>query len=345
MTTDRTEIAAPLVTVVVPAYNVEDHIEETLNSIASQQFSDFEVVVVDDGSSDDTGEIVKSFKDPRVRYIYQEHSTGPARPRNRGIAEARGELIALFDADDIMLPGKLHRSVTLLQACPQAGLVFTDFDVIDEPGAVIRSEFLKPYTTLHSIPYQPVCGNGRLLSSSQAFQGLIFANFVGTSGVLARKSVLLEAGGFFEAVRNADDKLMWLRIALNHDLIFLPEVHHYYRQVEGGITSRTPSRKTEGLATVFKAIEKLPLSKDCRGEVQRQKMKLWFEDGMCHFNRYDLALARKSFWESFRIRNNFQAGRFLIFCCLGERNIRLLRKFKAFMESHVLNKTNEGKNG
>ncbi len=331
---------APLVSVVIPAFNAEKFIDQTLDSIFEQELQDFEVVVVDDGSTDATAERVQSRPEPNVFYVATTHSGGPATPRNVGIRKARGKYISLFDSDDVMLPGKLSLSLGLLEENPQCGLVFTDFHVVDEEGRVVRSNFLAPYTTLHSIPYQPLTGKARLLEASLAFKGLVFSNFIGTSGVVARKSALQNTGGFCEDVMNADDKLMWLRIAREHDIIFVPETFHLYRHTEDGITSRNVSEKTQGLATVLEKVEKWPLEDRYRKEIRRQKMALWFEDGKSHFDRYDLGTARKSFVRSISYACNRQSIKFLLLSFLGESIIVRLRKIKNTIEG--LYKGNEG---
>ena len=97
----------PLVSVVIPTYNSARYLSETLASVLSQTYTNFEIIVVDDGSMDNTREVVAGLKSPKVKYFWQSNSGGPSHPRNRGIELAQGHYIALFDSDDIMLPAKL----------------------------------------------------------------------------------------------------------------------------------------------------------------------------------------------------------------------------------------------
>ncbi len=125
----RASHANPRVSVIIPTYNAAPFIARTLNSILEQDFTDLEVVVVDDGSTDNTAAIVDGYED-RVRLIRQKNA-GVAAARNRAIAEARGDLIAFLDHDDVWYPGKLRRQVELLDSRPEVGVVYGNAQFID----------------------------------------------------------------------------------------------------------------------------------------------------------------------------------------------------------------------
>jgi len=116
--------ASPLVSVVIPAYNCAPFIGESLDSVYRQTYRNWEVIVIDDGSTDETRAILAPHTG-RIRYFYQENR-GTAAARNAGVRQARGELIAFLDNDDIWLPEKLERQVQVMQGSPECGLVFTD---------------------------------------------------------------------------------------------------------------------------------------------------------------------------------------------------------------------------
>lgn len=116
----------PLVTVVIPAYNAEKYIADTLHSVLSQSYQNLEILVVDDGSTDNTAPIIKSFL-PRVRYLRQANSGSCAAPRNHGLRVASGELITFFDADDLMLPDKISAQVRTLVTTPNAVASITNY--------------------------------------------------------------------------------------------------------------------------------------------------------------------------------------------------------------------------
>ena len=135
----------PLVSVIIPVYNGERFLAQALDSVCAQGYSPLEVIVVDDGSTDQTAKVVNGFKD-KVVYFFQQNG-GPAAARNRGIATAHGEFIAFLDADDLWAPNKIERQVDYLLQHPETGCVFTHQRIIIEPGMErplwLRKEFLQ----------------------------------------------------------------------------------------------------------------------------------------------------------------------------------------------------------
>ena len=105
----------PRLSIVMPFYNTENFIKETIESLLNQTFKDFELIVVDDGSTDKSPEIISSFKDPRIKLIQNEQRKGIVYSRNKGLSEANGEFYAPFDSDDIALPHKFERQIQFLQ--------------------------------------------------------------------------------------------------------------------------------------------------------------------------------------------------------------------------------------
>ena len=127
----------PVVSAIIPTYNFGRFLGEAIQSVLDQTFTDFELIVVDDGSTDDTREVVGSFNDSRIRYIYQENRGLPA-ARNTGIKASRGEYIAFLDSDDIWLTQNLELKVKSLDSHPDAGLVCSDgYNFDDATGAII----------------------------------------------------------------------------------------------------------------------------------------------------------------------------------------------------------------
>lgn len=127
----------PCVSVVMPAYNVQEYLGEAIRSVIEQTFGDFELIIVDDGSTDDSLEVCKSFDDPRIRIVHQLNR-GLAGARNTGISEARGRYIALLDSDDRWLPEKLSLHVIHLENNPDVGVSYCGSRFIDEKGNAMR---------------------------------------------------------------------------------------------------------------------------------------------------------------------------------------------------------------
>src|SRR5436190_15605234 len=141
-------MAGSLVSIIVPTYNRAYCIEKTLDSALAQTHGDLEIVVVDDGSTDDTEALMarRYGAEPRVRYIRQAN-TGVTGARNHGLREARGDYIAFLDSDDLWLPWKLEAQLACLAAVPEAGMVWTDMDAMNTDGAVVAPRYL---TTMYN---------------------------------------------------------------------------------------------------------------------------------------------------------------------------------------------------
>jgi len=197
-----------LVSVIIPLYNKEPYIARALNSILCQTFHDFEVIIVDDGSTDKGAEVVKGFNDPRIRFIQQENH-GLSRARNRGVAEARGELIAFLDADDEWMPEHLEVLLRLQEKFPEAGAYTTAYLKIHPKSGIKNIQF-------HSIPEKPWEG---LLPSYFKSAALgdppISASTVGIS-----KAILIKFGGFNAEALLCEDMDLWGRIALKYPIAF-----------------------------------------------------------------------------------------------------------------------------
>jgi len=153
MTKPRTGEAVPAVSVIVPVYNRADTLPRSLESVLSQDFNDFELIVVDDGSSDGTGGVVKGIGDPRVRCVSHDRNRGEAAARNSGVQAGRAPLIAWLDSDDEWLPGKLSLQVGLMQQDPGVTACCSDYylhrsssgreDLVDNTVPPVREEWLK----------------------------------------------------------------------------------------------------------------------------------------------------------------------------------------------------------
>lgn len=198
----------PHVSVVVAACNAAETLDEALASVAAQTYRNFELIVVDDGSTDATPELLAGYaaKWPWMTWFRQENA-GVATARNRAIERARGDLLAFQDADDIWLPEKLAEQVPLLDQNPGTDLVFADSTFFppdpDSPGSLFQQK-----------PPQ----RGRVL------QRLLMGCFVLLGTVVVRKSALLEAGGFVDGQTPYEDVDLILRLAEQHDFDYVDKV-------------------------------------------------------------------------------------------------------------------------
>lgn len=183
---------APAITVLMPAYNAEKYIAEAIDSVLAQTFTDFEFLIVDDGSTDNTANIIKSCRDERIRYIYQPNQ-GVAAALNTGLAHASAELIARFDADDICYPGRLQQQYDFMQSEPEYHVVGSSADYVDE-----QNNFVFTYNPM------PVS----LLGPKQLLKVCPFVH----STVCFRRQTILEMGGYHAGAFAFEDHLLWIKV-------------------------------------------------------------------------------------------------------------------------------------
>lgn len=221
-----TSTQAPTFSVVIPAYNATSTIHPTISSVLSQTFRDFELIVVDDGSTDGTAECVElSAKgDPRVRLIRQENQGTAGAARNAGIECARGTLISFLDSDDLWLPGFLGEVEKVLRRHRSAGLAYSDVWILDEAtGRIRRKSALKRHPA--SIPSN--------LSGRELLLTLLESNFIPACTATVRGDILRQVGVFDREVVGCDDLELWLRIAIaGYGAVRVPRRLAIYRDRE-----------------------------------------------------------------------------------------------------------------
>lgn len=224
-----------LVSVIIPAYNAERFIAQTIESVIAQTHQNLEILVIDDGSSDSTPNIVKYYmeKDARIVLIQQDN-VGVAAARNRGIERARGEFIAPIDADDIWFPEYLEAQLPLM-ANLEVGMVYVWSVLIDEAGGLMKK-----------------C-QSHLWQGNDYFP-LIYRNHVGNAScVLMRRSYVQLIGGYDSSYRaldaqGAEDWDLYLRLAQKFEVRVVPRLLVGYRQVEGSMsTNLEPMRRSVDL--------------------------------------------------------------------------------------------------
>lgn len=197
-------MTAPRVTVLMAAYNAAEFIRESIESILAQTFQDFEFVIVDDGSTDDSAAIAQSYRDTRIVVLRNERNLGLTASLNRGLRAASGELIARQDADDISHPSRLEREVETLAAHPNVALVGTQAKLMDADGASLGEL---------RVPVDPLS-----IRWAQMFDNCFIH-----SAVMFRRSVALELGGYDDSFCISQDYALWSRIMRGHATMNLDE--------------------------------------------------------------------------------------------------------------------------
>lgn len=217
------------VSVIVPTYNTIAYLPDAIESILQQTFEDFEILLVNDGSTDSTAEWAKKITDPRVRYI-EQNNQGLSAARNTGLDLAQGRYVAFLDADDVWEPTKLDKQVALLETNPDIGMVHSWVWFMDGEG---RS-------------------TGRIWKTQaegMALAHLLQRNDVAVLSALVRRECFARIGGFDIALRSLEDWDLWLRLAVNDSIAVIREPLAYYRQLPGSM-----SRNCEVMEASFKTV-------------------------------------------------------------------------------------------
>ncbi len=197
-----------MISVVIPLYNKEKQIAYTLQSVFEQTFQDFEIVVVDDGSTDNSVEEVEKFDDSRIRLIHQTNA-GVSAARNRGIEEARGELIAFLDADDEWMPEYLATQYGLYQKYPECSVYACNYEFRDSEGKVTP-------TIIRKLPFE---GEDGVLSNYFEVASCSHPP-LWTSAVVIKKSAIQAIGGFPIGIKSGEDLLTWARLAVSGTIAY-----------------------------------------------------------------------------------------------------------------------------
>lgn len=316
----------PRVSIVIPTYNSARYLAETLESILKQSFEDYEIIIVDDGSTDNTKEVLKRYEDS-ISYVFQDNSGGPSRPRNTGISIANGELISFFDSDDIMLPGKLEASVGLFDIAPQIGMVFSNFMVCDEAERVKPGTFLDHYAYFHSMTYSKIGEREYVYKGEEIFNGLFFENFIGLSGVLARKDVFSRAGYFDEQLSTSEDRDMWFRIGKKYDVGYIDIVGHCYRNREGSLTKRGIECEHNRI-TVIERYRTGIRKKIVRKRADQLIAQCNYGIGYHYQTLGCFSEARRYYFKSIKGYLNWYAARGLVITTVGPKVIKMLKNYR-----------------
>jgi glycosyltransferase involved in cell wall biosynthesis len=229
----------PTISVIIPVYNGEKTIKETIESVLKQDFSDFELIVINDGSKDTTLEVISSINDPRIQ-VFSYPNAGLSASRNRGYVHSCGEYITFLDADDLWTPDKLERQLRALQAHPKAAVAYSWTNFIDESSNFVRI-------------------GSRITLTGNIYPNLLLANFLesGSNALICRRA-LVEVGGFDESLLAAEDWDMWLRLAEHHDFVAVPYPHVLYRLSTHSMSTNVLQQESACLYVIEQAFLKAP---------------------------------------------------------------------------------------
>ena len=229
-----------LISVIIPAYNAERTILETIASVQHQTYSYLEIIVINDGSIDKTSELLNTVKDHRLK-VFDYPNGGVPVARNHGLSHATGDLIAFLDADDLWTSDKLELQLAALQQHPKAGVVYSWAYYMDEKGDFCTAD-------------DPVFFVGNVYA-----QLLVKDFIVSGSNCLIKRQAVESVGKFDFSVPGADDWDYWLRLALHWPFVVVTKPQIFYRQSSGSVSSKVEAMERSNLKVIEKGFRSAPL--------------------------------------------------------------------------------------
>lgn len=298
------------ISVVIPAYNSAAYLKEALDSVVSQTYPVFEVIVIDDGSTDSAKDIVKKYGST-IRYIYQDNQ-GPAAARNRGIKESKGDFTAFLDSDDLWTPEKLKKQMALFEI-KNYGMVYCDISHVVDGKTIYRS-YLKERKY-------------RFTGSGNLFHKLLQENFIFTPTVIIKREVINKSGCFDEKYKICEDYKMWLKVAKNYEIGFVDEPLVIRRRHQENITQDRLLYIQSGVG-LFKELAGDVSDAGTKRIVKNELGRRLFELGYYYWERSEMSNARENFIAATHNKNAMKAMPYLLASYLPERFICSTRGLK-----------------
>lgn len=266
----------PKVSVNICCYNSEKFIKETIQSVLDQTLKDFEVIIIDDGSKDRTGEIIGGFNDERIKYCYQENK-GLSASRNKAIALSSGEYIALLDHDDLWEKEKLEMQIRLFESNPRLGLVFSDAYQIDECNKVLGNSFsiIKPFR-------------------GDVFKNLIRNNFIPCLTIVMRRQFLDKAGYFRENYYIAEEYDCLIRLSVISEFDFVNMPLGSYRLHAGNISKNIEIRHKE-IMSIMHNLKEMTSDVECLKLIEKRIVETRIQLGCYYLEKGEGEKARHEF--------------------------------------------------
>jgi len=255
--------SAPTITILMPVYDGERFVDEAIASVIGQDFTDFEFVIVDDGSTDSTPEILRRWaqRDSRIVLVHASRNAGIACSLNRGLAVARGRYVARQDSDDLCLRGRLRRQVEVLDLEPEAVLVSAGYDLIDARGRWVG-------TIMRNDPPEVVA------------YLLHFSNAIGGHGqVMFRRDVVIAAGGYCEDFELSEDYDLWTRLSEVGRIVMLPIIGMKHRLHAGRSSILWYERQRRNSLTIARRMMKNLLLREITENEESAVSSVWRQEG------------------------------------------------------------------
>lgn len=274
-----------LVSIVVPVYNLQDYLAETLDSILAQSYQHFEVLVVDDGSTDDTVKLVNSYqkRDSRIVLLSNQRKKGVSGARNTGIFAAKGEWIAFLDGDDLWTTDAIEVRVECINQYPDAEFITADMANFYDNTSTAESSWAVTNNDWHDC-FGKYLISGKPIILDEPINKFLRSVPIWTGVAMIKTSVLHSLGGFDESLPSCEDTQLWLKVAAKTNrLVFAPKVVAYYRQREGSLVHSSKAIQHYG-PDAYRKLLSTPDFKEFTKEL---------EQNICQFNHQNCFFYRK----------------------------------------------------
>jgi glycosyltransferase involved in cell wall biosynthesis len=230
-------------TIVIPAFNREKFISSAIDSALNQTLPPKEIIVVDDGSTDRTVEIVSNYGKPVRLLQIENNGSGPSRPRNVGIQAAETEYITLLDSDDLLAPTVLEKHCTVLEKCPQVGLICNNWKSARDVGGTLTDWETNIPSTVAKMKKTEILPGAYLIDSKTAYTAYCSGNYIRTSGATLTKRLWSDCGKFDETFRTSNDYDFFIRAIPRHDIAFIDKPLAIYIYHRDNISAANLQRK------------------------------------------------------------------------------------------------------
>ncbi|HIK58844.1 MAG: glycosyltransferase family 2 protein [Verrucomicrobiales bacterium] len=273
----------PEISIIIPTYNSARYVTEAIESVLNQTYKNFEIIVIDDGSTDNTKEVLHPYLSAgQIQYIYQKNK-GPGAARNTGIKVTKGAYIAFLDSDDSWTKDSLEKRFELIRSSDNIDLVFSDYFYQQADGQEILSLKSKGFLTQFS------------RFSDQEKKGIIFKDYslediielpfhMWTGTVLVKKTTITGVGSFRNDINVGEDTDMWLRLVKKSRIGFVDKPCAYYRRFRGRLTSGNPLDYAQARLVFFSQLLKDNKSNKCVCNVIRKKIAIVYYDLASYFH-------------------------------------------------------------
>ncbi len=289
------------VSIIIPCYNAERFVVETTESVLRQTFTDWEIVFVDDGSTDRTVAIIKGYAErypQKIKYLQQKNS-GSATARNTGIKNSTGELIAFLDADDVWAPDKLEKQIAFMRSSPDTDLTYTNAMVISETG-----KDLWAYVKTYEFGYRP----------EEMYVRLLLRNFIPLSSIVVKRAILDEVGSFDASVWSSEDSDLLLRVSKKFRIQYFNETLVKYRVSATNKSQNLELRHRAGIRNRMVHYDKsLVKPFYFRFLLRRRQARSYYDLGYVLFEKNRFLEARKELLSSLKLWPFLLFGQYFYF--------------------------------